>query len=127
MPGWSSAKPNSNHRPRGIPGAQVELTVAGAVAVSDSVGVGVGVVLGVGVGVGDGVVGVGVGDGVVGVGVGVGVWVGDLAGLGLGEAVPDFDGFGPPLVCRDPLGLTVGVTPARAWRSWAPLWRPPCD
>jgi hypothetical protein len=92
--------------------------VAGAVAVSDSVGVGVGVVLGVGVGVGDGVVGDGVG---------VGVWVGDLAGLGLGEAVPDFDGFGPPLVCRDPLGLTVGVTPARAWRSWAPLWRPPCD
>ena len=81
--------------------------MAGAVAVSDSVGVGVGVLLGVGVG--------------------VGVWVGDLAGLGLGEAVPDFDGFGPPLVCRDPLGLTVGVTPARAWRSWAPLWRPPCD
>lgn len=93
---------------------------------SDSLGVGVGVVLGVGVGVGDGVVGVGVGVGVGldGVGDGVGVWVDDLAGLGLGEAVPDFDGFAWPAVCPDPLGLTAGVCPVRAWRSSAPPWWP---
>jgi hypothetical protein len=124
-PGWSSGKSNSNAALGGIPGGraprrpQAEPTVAGAVAVSIPLGVGVGSwLVGVGlrvVGVGLGVVGVGVGLGVVGVG--VGVWVGDLAGLGLGEAVFDFDGFGWPVVCRDALGRAVSVPPVWAWRS----------